>query len=148
MPINDVQNAICADCGDTRTMFNNVVGTAYFGGKIFIAAQNISLSYVEKKIIKHTTISKGTPVVLYARHYPVGLHEGSGDEIGWTSIKITEDMVGKTVAVFTSIERKTVNDTMKPEQEKWFRRVKEAGGIAEIYKEMPSGAIERIREIL
>ena len=35
-----------------------------------------------------------------------------GDRIGFTEIKITADMVGKTIAVFTSIEEKTVNDRL------------------------------------
>ena len=35
-----------------------------------------------------------------------GLCKGSSDLIGWTPITITEDMVGKKIAVFTAIEVK------------------------------------------
>ena len=35
-----------------------------------------------------------------------GLRPGSGDLIGWTPVTITQEMVGATVAVFTSVEVK------------------------------------------
>ena len=64
----------------------------------------------------------------------------SGDRIGWTPVVITPEMVGKTVAVFTSIEMK--KEGYKPSgkaqrehyeaQERWATKVREAGGIAGI----------------
>jgi len=80
------------------------------------------------------------------KKYPVGLCVGSGDEIGWTTVTITPDMVGNRIAVFTSVERKAYGDCMKPLQIKWFNDVKEAGGIAEVYQERKDGTIERMSE--
>ena len=36
-----------------------------------------------------------------------GLHPGSGDLIGWRSVRITPDMVGRLLAVLASVEVKT-----------------------------------------
>lgn len=61
-----------------------------------------------------------------------GLCEGSADLIGWREITITPDMVGRTVAIFASIETKTAKGVVKPEQEKWADAVAKAGGISGI----------------
>lgn len=59
-----------------------------------------------------------------------GLHKGSSDLIGWKSTRITPDMVGDTIAIFTSIEVKTGTGRLRPEQKHWIEQVKNAGGIA------------------
>lgn len=59
-----------------------------------------------------------------------GLQPGSGDLIGWKRVTITPDMVGSTVAVFTSIEVKTATGRLRPEQQQWLDAVQAAGGIA------------------
>jgi hypothetical protein len=59
-----------------------------------------------------------------------GLHPGSADLIGWKSVTITPDMVGKTVAVFASVEVKTPTGAVKTDQANWQAQVEEAGGIA------------------
>ena len=71
-----------------------------------------------------------------------GLQPGSGDMIGWTEIIISPEMVGKRIAVFTSIEIKTKNDRMSDKQKKWFLAVKRSGGIAKIHKERNDETIE------
>ena len=40
------------------------------------------------------------------------------------------EMVGSTVAVFTSIEVKTPTGRLRPEQQQWLDAVQAAGGIA------------------
>lgn len=65
-----------------------------------------------------------------------------GDRVGWKSIVITPDMVGKIVAVFLNIEEKTVNDRLKPGQRKWHNFVLESGGLSEIWQEKKDGKIE------
>lgn len=67
-------------------------------------------------------------------------HTKSSDRIGWTPVVITEEMVGKTVAVFTAIEMK--EEGYKPSskkqhdhiaaQQRFCDTVTRAGGIAGI----------------
>ena len=59
-----------------------------------------------------------------------GLHPGSADLIGWRTVTITPDMVGKQVAVFASVEVKTDSGRVKPEQQNWLEQVTKAGGLA------------------
>ena len=59
-----------------------------------------------------------------------GLCKGSSDLIGWRTITITPDMVGKQVAIFTSIEVKTPTGRVQPEQQQWLDAVQAAGGVA------------------
>jgi hypothetical protein len=66
------------------------------------------------------------------RRMRFGLMEGSADLIGWRTITVTPDMVGKKIAVFLSIETKTLHGPMKPEQRNWMDQVRRAGGIADI----------------
>lgn len=63
----------------------------------------------------------------------------SSDDIGYTKVKITPEMVGQTLAVFTSIEYKKPGFKIKsiyPEKSReakqlvWNNMVVEAGGIA------------------
>jgi hypothetical protein len=59
-----------------------------------------------------------------------GLAKGSADLIGWRTITIGPEMVGQQLAVFTSIEVKTPNGRVRPEQQAWLSVVQGAGGIA------------------
>ena len=92
-----------------RVLRNNV-GTAWAGR-----------SYRDKS---------GAVVIPQARHVRFGLAVGSGDGIGWHSIEITPEMVGRRVAVFVSLETKTATGRASQEQKDWFKAVHDAGGIA------------------
>lgn len=68
----------------------------------------------------------------------------SSDDIGYTSVLITPEMVGQKLAVFTSIEMKAEKFKIKdvyPEksrefkQQKWNEMVVKAGGIAGFAKD-------------
>ena len=61
-----------------------------------------------------------------------GLAKGSADLIGWRTIVVTPEMVGRRIAVFTSIEVKTPTGRVRPEQQAWLGVVRGAGGIAGI----------------
>ena len=65
-------------------------------------------------------------------HY--GLFVGSGDLVGWRTLRITPEMVGQDIAHFISIECKRPNartDRKRAEdQANWRRAVNEAGGVA------------------
>ena len=61
-----------------------------------------------------------------------GLVTGSGDLIGWKTVVITPDMVGRHIAQFMSIEVKAPKGVVRPEQVTWAENVRKAGGIAVI----------------
>lgn len=87
---------------------------------------------------RNRILFRNTVGLLYDRQgNPIraGLCVGSSDLIGWTSITITPEMVGKSVAVFTAVEAKTKNVRTTPEQQNFIDRVKMAGGIGEIIRE-------------
>ena len=73
-----------------------------------------------------------------------GLHPGSSDLIGWTSRRITPDMVGSVVAVFSSIEVKTPKGTVAKNQKVWLGAVRAAGGIAIVARSV-SDAVEGVK---
>ena len=61
-----------------------------------------------------------------------GLAKGSSDLIGFKTVEITSDMVGKKLAVFCSIEVKTPTGRTSKPQQNWLNLVKNAGGIGGI----------------
>lgn len=91
-----------------------------------------------KNPVGSATYSDGSTVVY-------GLARGANDIIGFTTIKITEDMVGSNVAVFTGIEAKTGNATARKNQKLFIDAIKKAGGISGVAKS-PEGAIELIKK--
>lgn len=58
-----------------------------------------------------------------------GLAPGSADLIGFTRIKIRKQDIGKTLAVFTSIEVKRPRGRQGAAQRRWLALVDFAGGI-------------------
>jgi hypothetical protein len=60
----------------------------------------------------------------------MGLFPGSGDLIGWRTVTVTTDMVGKPVAQFLSIEVKTPTGRIRPDQTNWLEQVNLHGGHA------------------
>ena len=58
-----------------------------------------------------------------------GLAKGSSDLIGFKTVKITPEMIGQDLAVFTSIEVKTNTGQLSKYQHNWLQAVKKAGGI-------------------
>lgn len=59
-----------------------------------------------------------------------GLANGSSDVIGWTTVRVTPEMVGRDVAIFTAIELKRGKDTLSEDQINFGRAVIAGGGIA------------------
>lgn len=58
-----------------------------------------------------------------------GLCKGSSDLIGWRTVEVTPDMVGKPVAVFVALEVKD-RGRLTAEQAQFLAVVQSAGGIA------------------
>lgn len=77
----------------------------------------------------------GQAIQADGRRIRYGLHRGSSDLIGWTSVKITPEMVGHKVAVFTAVEVKTATGRPTKEQTNFIEQVREAGGIAGIARD-------------
>jgi len=90
-------------------IWRNFVGTAWQG-----------------KVSKY----KNSIVMSHARVLTCGLAVGSSDLIGFVRKKITPEMVGHYVAIFTAIEVKTPTGVATVEQQKFIKMVKDNGGIA------------------
>ena len=91
---------------------------------------NVGLGYMG-------TVAREEPPIIVLRNYryvKYGLHVGSSDLIGWKSIEITPDMIGKRVAVFASVEVKTETGKPTDEQKNWIDQVRKAGGIAGVVR--------------
>jgi len=84
----------------------------------------------------------GAFLIKDGRPVKFGLIPGSGDTIGWETIEVTPEMVGKKVAVFCSIEIKTVNDRLSKAQRNWNRVVRLSGGIAKVFHAKKDDTIE------
>lgn len=72
---------------------------------------------------------KGWIKIFNPRPLHAGLTVGGSDTIGWTSVEITPQMIGKRVAVFTAIEFKAPGKYPSREQRNFLEIVREAGGI-------------------
>jgi hypothetical protein len=59
-----------------------------------------------------------------------GLTNGASDLIGFLPLRITEEYLGKTIAVFFANEIKTKNDKLSKEQLNFLYFISESGGIA------------------
>jgi len=73
-----------------------------------------------------------------------GLCKGSSDVVGWQTVFVTPEMVGRKIAVFVAIEVKTPTGRITVEQQQFLNVVDEAGGIAGIARS-PEEAISLIR---
>lgn len=62
---------------------------------------------------------------------PIGLGpNGTGDLIGYLTITITPDMIGRKVAIFSMIESKTATGKLEDHQRDRILEVRDAGGIS------------------
>lgn len=91
------------------------------------------------------TSHKGSLVIIEnPRPLQAGLCQGSSDLIGWTSVEVTPDMIGKRLAIFTALEVKTNTGRASGEQLNFIEQVKAAGGIAAIARN-ENDAIEALK---
>lgn len=96
---------------------SNAIYTRLFRNNTAVGA---AYDWKRKKLI-----SPERPIPIYA-----GLYNGSSDAIGWESRIITQDMVGKRVAIFKAVESKTPEGVATSDQKKFINIVKLFGGIA------------------
>jgi len=78
-----------------------------------------------------------------------GLCKGSSDLIGWHTVEITSDMIGKKIGIFLAVEVKSAEGRASEGQLNFIDKVNEAGGIAFIARsdsEAQNKLDERIKE--
>lgn len=90
---------------------------------------NSAKGWVGKAVVSGKTV-----VIHDARRLHAGLGVGTGDLIGWVPVKITQDMVGATVAVFANIEVKTAKGVIRSEQQAFNDIVQKSGGVSAIVR--------------
>lgn len=98
-------------------------------GRLF--RNNVGEAWAGKSKWVLTNIGKLFTLIAPSR-IKFGLTEGSSDLIGWRTVIVTEDMVGKQIAVFRAVEEKTGRDSLSEDQANFLNQVSSAGGIAEL----------------
>ena len=122
---NDLSLAFTGLIGLGSRIFRNNVGLGWSGTLKHRATKRINI-----------TLQPGDVVLSNPRPVKFGLCEGSSDKIGWTQVVITDDMVGKKIAVFTAIEEKSATGRLKTTQRNFIHTVKSCGGIAAMVKSL------------
>lgn len=110
-----------------KTLMHKImVAVSDAGARIF--RNHVGMAYQGTRV-QHEMLKAGDVLLKNARPVTHGLGTGSSDLVGWTPVKVTREMVGQTVALFTAIEVKTDSDLTK-EQANFLREVRRAGGVA------------------
>lgn len=99
------------------TIFRQNVGQAWAGEPVRVPVGGV------------VRLEAGDVVIRKARPLQAGLCKGSSDLIGWRSVTITPDMVGRQIAQFVACEVKAPGGRPTPEQVKFIERVNLAGGL-------------------
>jgi hypothetical protein len=115
---------------ETDLMRRLMVRASQLGARLF--RQNVGLAWVGKVTRGPGSYKLGPSDVLIrnARPFHAG-HEGMADLGGWVPVKITPEMVGTTIAVYTQVEVKENSRPTAP-QLAWIKAVNAAGGKAGI----------------
>lgn len=95
--------------------------------RVHLFRNNVGNGYVGKFLVK---LPNGDAVLRDWRRIQFGLCPGSADLIGWRSLTITPDMVGKTIAQLVAVEVKTEDGSPNKTQREFLTVVRNAGGIA------------------
>ena len=77
-----------------------------------------------------TRLKDGSILIKNPRPLQAGLCKGSSDLIGWRSVTVTTEMVGRKVALFLAVEVKGDRGRATPEQRNFIDRVRLDGGLA------------------
>jgi hypothetical protein len=117
---------------ETRLYTPICIAASKDGHRLFRNNVGTGLQYVDRA-------PKGWEPPPFLKPFTYGLPNGSADLVGWTSVTITPEMVGQTVAVFASVEVKPEGWRSTPSfehsdrglaQAAWARAVAGAGGRA------------------
>lgn len=120
---NNVQKTTWLQLAATSTLFRLNTGKGWISGLGPKGVHRLKNGSVEiqapRSIALGFGLASGDPVV------------GAADLVGWSTVTITPEMVGTSVAVFTSVEMKaSKRGVTSEEQFNWQKQVKDAGGIA------------------
>lgn len=99
-------------------VFRNNTGTAWQGNSVYNVPKAMTVN-----------VNKGDVILKQGRIVHFGLCKGSSDIIGFHSVTVTPEMVGKTVAIFAAVEVKTPTGKATPEQKNFIAQVNGFGGI-------------------
>jgi hypothetical protein len=98
---------------------------------------NVGLAWIgqAKKYDRQQTVvvHAGDVVIRQARPFRAGI-EGMSDLVGFTSITITPEMVGRRAAVYTALECKGDGGRLRDAQKTFIDCVDSAGGIAGVVR--------------
>ncbi len=78
----------------------------------------------------------------HAQRIKFGLAVGSGDLIGYQTVTIAPEMVGRQVAVLLSCEVKTEKGPVREEQYRWAAHINSVGGRAIIARSLEAARAE------
>jgi hypothetical protein len=84
---------------------------------------------------------EGGVYIAKPRRVVYGLCVGSSDHVGWTPVTITAEDVGRTLAIFTAVEEKTLHDRLSEPQRNFLDQVHRAGGLAYVARETKDGPL-------
>lgn len=131
----DIVNKIMQDVSPRGArLFRNVRG-------LFYAKESVQALIAA---IRTGDAQKIVNAVKMLRQLMAGLQaNGSSDLIGFTPVKITESMVGLTMAIFTAVEVKTADGRVDPDQRDFVNFIQMSGGYAGIAR-----SIEDARKIM
>lgn len=99
-------------------IFRNNTGKAWIGKSAVITSR------------RQIWVNPGDVIIENGRFFHAGLCVGSSDLIGFKSVQVTPEMVGKRVAIFLAPEIKTAKGRPSPEQLNFIKMVTDFGGIA------------------
>jgi hypothetical protein len=124
MKEKSLQTEILKELGGRSNVrvFRNNVGVAYMGRAVTIRQAG------------PVRLLPGDVVIRKPRRVRFGLHEGSGDLIGWRRVLITPAMVGLWIAQFLSVEIKTPRGRVSDAQAAWANAVDVFGGCAGVVR--------------
>lgn len=102
-------------------------------GEVRLFRQNVGRGWVGNstpfRSRQTITVEAGDVLVRKARPLHAGLCPGSSDLIGWRTVEITPEMVGRRLAVFVALEVKDKGG-LTDEQGRFLQVLGDAGGIA------------------
>lgn len=110
-----------------------------FRNNLFMGYAGKLQAFCEPTMVK---AEPGDLLIRQARVIHSGFPKGSSDLIGFTPMTITEDMVGKRLAIFTACEVKTSTGKATKKQIEFINFVNDSGGIGFV-----ANTIEKARHI-